>query len=397
MTTIAAQTRADWRAWTAVVTLGIGSFAIVTAELAPIGLLSQIGNDLGQAPQRVGLIVTLYAWIGAAAALVSATTMGRMPRRLLLIVLMLLLALSGTGAAVAESFGQLMAARIIGAIAHGAFWAMIGTLGAQLVPPRQVGLATSIIFGGVSAASVLGVPLANLVGAAQGWRTAFGCTAGLAFLVAGSILLTVPPIRGAENVGTQAMTKVLANGRFQRIFIATLLAITAHFMAFTYIEPFLGETTRIPSGVVPILLFAFGAAGLVANALTGALIDQQLKAVLMLSLVSASLALLVLAIGGASLTIWGTSVALIVWGGAIAAVLVGLQTWILKEAGANALPASAIYVALFNGAIGLGAMVGGAVLNSASPTALFLVAALFVALGTLAIYLLREPMSNEAA
>ena len=123
--------------------------------------------------------------------------MGRMPRRALLIALMLLLALSGVGAAVADSFGQLMAARIIGAVAHGAFWAMIGTLGAQLVPPHQVGLATSIIFGGVSAASVLGVPLANLVGAAQGWRTAFGCTAGLAFLVAGSVWLTVPPIGGA--------------------------------------------------------------------------------------------------------------------------------------------------------------------------------------------------------
>jgi len=117
----------------------------------------------------------------------------------------------------------------------------------------------------------------------------------------------------------------------------------------------------------------------------------------MLSLVSASLALLVLAIGGASLTIWEASVALVVWGGAIAAVLVGLQTWILKEAGPNALPASAIYVALFNGAIGLGAMIGGAVLNSASSAAVFLAAALFVALGTLAIHLLREPMSNEPA
>jgi len=347
---------ASWRAWVAVATLGIGSFAIVTAELAPIGLLSQIGRDFSRSPQQVGLVVTLYAWIGAAAAIVSAIATGRMPRRPLLITLMLLLALSGAGAAMAASFGQLMVARIVGAVAHGAFWAMIGTLGSQLVPPSKVGLATSIIFGGVSAASVLGVPLANFLGAAQGWRVAFGCTAALALLVAASISLTIPPIKRIESVGTQAMARVLRNSRFQRIFVATLLSITAHFMAFTYIEPFLGETARISTGRIPILLFAFGAAGLLANALTGALIDRQLKSILTLSLVSASLALLILSVGGSSLSIWGTSAALILWGGAIAAVLVGLQTWILKEAGVDALPASAIYVALFNGAIGLGAI-----------------------------------------
>ncbi|MCG8392158.1 hypothetical protein F1529_04635 [Alcanivorax sp. VBW004] len=87
----------------------------------------------------------------------------------------------------------------------------------------------------------------------------------------------------------------------------------------------------------------------------------------------------------------GTTLLLILWGGAIAAVLVGFQTWILKEAGADALPASAIYVAIFNGAIGLGAVLGSYVLTLAGLSQIFLIAAMATAMGTLAILLLTYP------
>lgn len=380
-----------WRDWVAISALGVGSFTIVTTELAPIGLLSTIGSDLGIPTMQAGLIVTLYAWIAVIAALFSAVVLSRIPRRPLLVSLMLILALSSSAAAWSETFHSLMVARVIGALAHGAFWAMIGTLGAQIVPPNRVGLATSIIFGGVSAASVLGVPLANLIGTAESWRSAFACVSGLSFAVAAVSFATLPKLPGLEGIGMAAMGRVLSNPRFLSIFAATVLTITAHFMAFTYVEPFLGAQTGMTSSAIAPLLFAFGGAGLAANILTGSLIDHGLKSVLLVALCLASGALFLLSTLADALGLLGTTLMLVLWGGAIAAVLVGFQTWILKEAGADALPASAIYVAIFNGAIGLGAVLGAFVLSLAGLAQIFLFAAAATALGTIAIVLLSAP------
>ncbi|WP_068088799.1 MFS transporter [Polycladidibacter stylochi] len=382
---------AGWRAWLAVTALGIGSFAIVTAELAPIGLLSQISADVMRPTSQVGLIVTLYAWIAAGAAIASAVWLGGLPRRPILITLMCVLAISSCLSALAENYAWLMSARIVGAFAHGAFWAMIGTLGAQLVPARQVGLATSIIFGGVSVASVLGVPLSNYIGYYSGWRTAFMIIGILSVFVAIAVRITLPKVAGSGRIGSKSLLNVLANRRLQRIFWATLFTVTAHFMAFTYVEPFLSESASMPKEMIAPLLLVFGAAGIAANVLTGALIDNQLKAILTTSLAIAFGSLLLLAIWGNALGLFGVIIALILWGGAIAAILVGLQTWVLIEAGEEALQASAVYVALFNGAIGLGAAIGGGLLGSTGLTGLFIAAAIFVCFGLAAILVLREP------
>lgn len=383
--------RASPRAWFAVTALGVGSFSIVTAELAPIGLLSPIASDLGVTTATAGLAVTLYAWIAVFAALASAVWLGAAPRRPMLVGLMLILGGSGICAGIADSFSWLMASRVLGALAHGAFWAMIGTLGAQLVPARQVGVATSIIFGGVSVASVLGVPLANFIGLESGWRAAFLAIGVLSVVVALALRLTIPNVAGSGRVGFSALGEILAIPSFQRIFVATLFAITAHFMAFTYIEPFLSDEIGMASGWIAPLLLLFGLAGVAANIVTGAFIDTRLKTVVIMALLSACISLAALALLGGSAGLVGILMALALWGGAVAAVLVGFQTWVLKQAGADALQASAIYVALFNGAIGLGAAIGSILLPYTGLTGLFLIAAVLVALALLATSPLREP------
>lgn len=309
----------------------------------------------------------------------------------MLVGLMLILGGSGICAGIADSFSWLMASRVLGALAHGAFWAMIGTLGAQLVPARQVGVATSIIFGGVSVASVLGVPLANFIGLESGWRAAFLAIGVLSIVVALALRLTIPNVAGSGRVGFGALGEILATPSFQRIFVATLFAITAHFMAFTYIEPFLSDEIGMASGWIAPLLLLFGLAGVAANILTGAFIDTRLKTVVITALLSACISLAALAFLGDSVGLVGVLIALALWGGAVAAVLVGFQTWVLKQAGADALQASAIYVALFNGAIGLGAAIGSILLPYIGLTGLFLIAALLVALALFATSPLREP------
>lgn len=385
-----------WRTWLAVTVLGVGSFAIVTTELAPIGLLSSIADDLGQSEGRVGLIVTAYAWIAAVAALISAMTLGRVPRRALLTVLMLVLALSSAVAALTSAFPALLAARVIGALAHGAFWAVIGTLGAQIAPARHVGLATSIIFGGVSAASVLGVPLASFIGDIGGWRTAFGVIAALSLATATAIALSVPRVPASAPVGRQALTAIMRDPAFLRIYGATACAITAHFAAFTYIEPFLSDVLRVSPGALTILLLSFGLAGLVGNIVTGVFVDRHLKRLVLTSLVL--MAACLFGIGQISQeTIVPIVILLLVgWGMGVAAVFVGFQTWILREAGDAALPASAIYVAVFNAAIGTGALLGSTILALTDLSGLMVVAALALAGSVIPVIALAAP-TREAA
>lgn len=383
----------SWRIWLAVVALGVSSFAIVTTELAPIGLLSPLAAEFGQTEGTAGLIVTAYAWVAALAALLSATFLGRLPRKPLLVGLMLILAVSSTIAGLGSQFSTLLGARMVGALAHGAFWAMIGSIGAQLVPARRIGLATSIIFGGVSVASVLGVPLANLLTQLDGWRTAFKVIAALSLAAACAIAWTVPRLASSASIGMDALGHVLKHRTFQRIYQATACAITAHFAAFTFVEPLLSRALSVHAGLVSTLLLVFGVAGVVGNFISGKLIDRHLKRLVLLSL--GFMALCVLALGSlpAGSAAFLVGALLFGWGASVAIMFVGFQSWILREAGQAAMPASAIYVAIFNAAIGAGALLGGIVLSMTSLNGLMVIVAVAIASSLIPVVLIKPPLS----
>ena len=373
------QATASWRNWLAVIVLGFCSFAIVTTELAPIGLLSPLANEFGQTEGMAGLIVTAYAWVAALSALLSALFLGRLPRKPLLVGLMLILTISSTIAGMSSEFSTLLVARMVGALAHGAFWAMIGSIGAQLVPPQKIGLATSIIFGGVSVASVLGVPLANVLTQLDGWRTAFNVISMLSLVATFAIAWTVPRLALSAQVRIDMLRKILRNSTFQRIYLATACAIMAHFAAFTFIEPLLSHSLHIRITLISTLLLIFGIAGVAGNLISGKYIDRYLKPLVLLSL--GLMALSVLAVGNLPADSSALLVAALLfgWGASVAIVFVGFQSWILREAGQAAIPASAIYVSIFNAAIGAGALAGAIILSVTSIKGLMAIAAIAIA------------------
>jgi predicted MFS family arabinose efflux permease len=371
--------------WLAVVTLGIGTSTIVSTEFAPMGLISAIAADLDSRPAEVGLVVTAYAWIGAVSALLSAVLPVRFPRKLMLVALMLVLAGSNGLAMIAQSFQALLAARLVGALSHGIFWAMVAAVAVQIAPSRHMGLATSIVFGGVSIASVLGLPLVNLVGEIWGWRFAFG---GLAVLGIVTALLTgvvLPPVTAAGVVGRAALTSVVRNGKLWRAYLVAIFAVTAHFGAFTFIEPYLRQIPDIAPSAISTLLLSFGAAGLAGNVVTGLLIDRLMRAVIVFALLLMCLALLGLGFLGSgflgpNLGMPAVFPLLLIWGGAIAALFVGLQAWVLRAAGTAAMPAAALYTTIFNSALGIGAMLEALILDAFGLSAVMVSAGLAVAL-----------------
>ena len=159
--------------WLAILVLAISTFIIVTTELAPVGLLTPMAKDFGVSESQIGVTVTIYAWVGAFSAILASVFLGNIAKKTLLIVLITILLASNTLSATVTTYSMLLVARVIGALAHGSFWAIIGATAVAIVPPKHIGVATSIVFGGVSAASVFGVPLSNYIGIALGWHNAF--------------------------------------------------------------------------------------------------------------------------------------------------------------------------------------------------------------------------------
>lgn len=382
------------RAWLAVVALGVSAFSIVTSELAPVGMLSALANDLHQSQAGAGLAVTAYGWVAALSALLAGAISARISRKALLIVLMLILAFSCLAATQSHTMQTFMTARMTGALAHGAFWALIGTVAVQLVPVDKLGLATSVIFAGVSAASVLGVPLSSFIADMVGWRQAFSAISLLSLAAAVALLWTLPTLAAPQPLRLRVYVGIVKNPLLLSLFGATACIISAHFAAFTYLEPLLTQTRGIPTSTISALLLMSGLSGLLGNLIAGKLIDRHIRVLIMTSLLLSAGALGMLSIrGGSALPVWFVAVLLGVWGAGMAIVFVGLQTWLLRSAGEATQPASAIYVAIFNTAIGTGALVGGLVSAKLGLSSLPLLAAVAMICGMALVWKLKSPMA----
>lgn len=373
--------------WIALIVLSLSSFAIVTTELAPIGLLSALAHDLNQSEAVTGLIVTGYGWVAAISALCSIVLLVRFPRKTVLMVMLLILAISNIIVAYSSSFNMIFSARIIGAIAHGSFWALIGAVAYSLVPKQKLGLATSIIFSGVSVASILGVPLASYLTQLSSWRLAFEFLGLLSLIICILILLCVPKIPDQAPLASGFFKRVLQHSTLNRLFILTTLIISSHFAAFTFIEPFLSQIAHLASGQITLLLLVFGLAGLVGNILAGKFMDQHLHTMILVSLVFISGSVFAFGYLGYQVTFSMAVGFLALWGVSIATIFVGLQTWVLKQAGDLAGAASAIYVAVFNASIGLGALMGSLMLQHVMLNRAFEVITIFL---IFSLYLLQK-------
>jgi len=309
--------------------------------------------------------------------------LGNVAKKRLLLTLTVILFLSNVLAATVSTYTVLLAARVLGALAHGAFWAMIGATAVSIVPTKYIGAATSIVFGGVSAASVFGVPVSNYIGIHFGWRQAFWLMAILSVVAFAGISVLIPQITSKSAIGFEALKSVLKSSALWKIYSATLLAVTAHFAAFTYIEPWLHTQHSLATSVIPAVLFVYGIAGLAGNFLTGMMIDKYLKATVSISVLLICAVLVFLGTSGSALSGTAVFTAMVIWGVAVSGIFVGFQTWVLRLAEDKTFPASAVYVSFFNTAIGIGAAAGAWMVSAISVPMLYVVAGVAIGLSVL--------------
>lgn len=347
--------------WLAVLAVALATFSVVTTEMLPVGLLTPIAHDLGTSTGNAGLLISAPALLAALFAPLVVLAAGGINRRYILCALLALLAAANAASALAPSMHWMLAARLLVGLCMGGIWAIAGGLAMRLVSAQRVGLATSIIFGGVAAASVLGVPLGAWVGELLGWRKAF---VGMALLSTAVLLLhlaVIPPLPVSASMQLRHFAQQLRNRRVQLGLGLTLLLVAGHFAAFTFVRPLLEFVSGVSAAWIGGLLLAYGIAGIGGNFLVGLVAARHASATVMAIAVGLlTTAILFLCIGDAPAV---GAVLLLLWGLAYGGVSVGLMTWMMQAAHRAVEVNSALYVGVFNIGIALGAWAGGQLLD----------------------------------
>lgn len=240
--------------WWAVSAVGLATFSVVTIELLPVGLLTPIAERLGASTGTAGLMISLPALLAALFAPLMVIAAGGIDRRRILCALLGLLLVANLASALAPGIGWLLAARVLVGFCMGGIWAIAGGLAARLVPAHRIGRATSIIFGGVAAASVLGVPLGALIGDAVGWRSAFVAMGLFSAAVMLLHLRVVPALPVSTSMRPQQFVRQLGQRDLRRGLWLTGLLVSGHFIAFTYVRPLLTSVSGVDASWIGALV-----------------------------------------------------------------------------------------------------------------------------------------------
>ncbi|MEV8324350.1 MFS transporter [Kitasatospora sp. NPDC056731] len=345
----------------ALLALAISAFGIGTTEFVIMGLLPEVAGDFSVAIPTAGLLISGYA-LGVVVGGPLLTILGtRAPRKGMLLTLMGLFVVGNLIAAVAPAFGLLMVGRIVSAFAHGAFFGIGSVVAADLVAPHKRAGAIALMFTGLTAANVLGVPMGTLLGQHFGWRSTFYVVAGLGLLGLAGIAALVPvqPRTGAARLGPE-----LAVFRTLRLWLAlamTVLGWGGIFAMFTYITPMMTELAGFAPSSVTWLLFLFGVGLFVGNLLGGWFADRALMR--SLTVILAVLAVLLFAFTFAAHSKPAAIVLIPLIGLFGFATVAPLQKRVMDQAAGAPTLASAANIAAFNLGNALAAWLGGLVIS----------------------------------
>ncbi len=383
--------------WPAVAAVGLATFGVVTTEMLPVGLLTPIAQGLQVSAGSAGLMLSAPALLAALFAPLIVVGAGSIDRRHLLAALLLALAGANVLCALAPTLPWLLAARVVVGFCIGGIWAVAGGLAPRLVAAPSVGWATAIIFGGVSVASVVGVPLGAWLGELVGWRAAFGAMAICSGLIFVLNVATLPPLPAAARGSRQGPRAQFGNRGVRLGLTVTFLLVAGHFMAYTFVRPLLQQVSGFGAAWIGVLLFGYGVAGMIANFAAGPLAGRHPgRALLAVALALSTTLLLFAALGG---TMAGGAVLLLCWGLSYGAVSVSVQSWMLRAAdGLDGIEAAtALLVSVFNLGIALGSFFGGIAVDAAGLHATLLIAgALTLAALVTSLRMQRAPAAASA-
>ncbi|WP_332118599.1 MFS transporter [Azorhizobium caulinodans] len=343
--------------------LAAGAFGIGVTEFVIMGLLLDVGADLGVSLSAAGLLISGYALGVVVGAPVLTILTARWPRKAVLLGLMAVFTLGNLACALAPDYELLMAARVLTAFAHATFFGVGSVVATGLVPANKKASAIAIMFTGLTVANILGVPFGTWLGQHYGWRSTFWAVTLVGVLAFAVIALLVPANAAKpEASNLKKDLAVLTRAPLLLGLLTTVLSWVGVFAAFTYIAPMLTKITGFAESAVSPILLVFGAGLVVGNLAGGRLADRWL-----VPTVYGSLVVLAVVLGALTFALHNAIAAVIFVGllGAVAfATVAPLQMWVLEKAqGAGQSLASSFNIAAFNLGNAIGAWLGGVVID----------------------------------
>ncbi|MBZ9760746.1 MFS transporter [Mesorhizobium sp. CA8] len=355
---------ATWHAatWFAVISLAATSFALVSAEFLPAGLLTPMARDLGISEGTAGQVVTATASVGAVTAMLSNVLIGRLNRKTVLVGLSALAVGSNLLAALAPNFWLLLLGRAGLGIALSAFWALSVAVVARLVGANATGRGMAIVTLGVSLATIAAPSVGALISDWLGWRSAMALTAGLAVIAMLLQLVSLPTLPATASNSLADVFRLTRRRGIQLGMLAILLLMTGHFAGSVYVRPFLEHVTLLATAPIALALLGFGIAAVIGNIAGGRMADANIRMAL-----AGNAALM--AFAALALVLWGVHIAVAfafvtIWGLAFGMAPVVLPTNLSRAAPDALEAAGSLMVVSFQVAITIGAVLGGYVVDT---------------------------------
>ncbi|MDD9376886.1 MFS transporter [Streptomyces sp. ZAF1911] len=349
------------RATRALAALGLSAFVVGTAEFAVIGVLDRMAESLHVSAATAGLLVTAYAvGVCLGGPLLAAMTL-RLPRRLVLVGALGGYALANAVAALWADFAVVLVVRVLAGAVHGLFVGAASAAAAGLVPAERKGRAVAVVFGGIAAANLLGVPLATFAGQVLPWQYAF---AGIAVLACAALLLTRAAVPSSVGGGGGQQALRAQFGHVAKAPVMALLAIAVlvfcgQFTAFTQLSGYLQDVVGVQGGAVGLYLLVFGAAGSAGTVLGGRLADRAAGTTVVAGTAVLVLVLTTLFLLGGRPVAVGVCVA--VWGLAGFGLAPALQLRTIRRAGPGGDLAATLGASAGNAGIAVGAAVASGI------------------------------------
>ncbi|MGA9749677.1 MAG: MFS transporter [Nocardioides sp.] len=340
--------------------LAVGGFAIGTTEFVTMGLLPEMAEGVSVSIPKAGHVISAYALGVVVGAPVIAVFGARLPRRALLVALMVAFTAANLTSALAQGYGQLFGARFLSGIPHGAYFGLASLVAASLVTPARRGRAVSRIMLGLPVATVIGVPAGTWMGQHLGWRSAYGAVAVIGVITVLLVLFLVPSRPGDREATGR---RELAAFREPQVWLTLMVGAVGFggmFAMYSYIAPIVTDVAGLPKGLVPVYLLAFGVGAFAGTWLGGRLADWSV----LRSLVASSIGM------GACLALFTLTsswfvpglVTIFLVSGIGAVLVVNLQLRLMEVAGRAQTLGAALNHASLNIGNALGAWLGGLVI-----------------------------------
>ncbi|WP_447868368.1 MFS transporter [Rahnella aceris] len=363
--------------WSGVFAMTLCVFALIASEFMPVSLLTPISADLGVSEGRVGQGIAISGLFAVLTSLSISALAGTLNRKVLLLSMTLLMAVSGAIIALAPGYLIYMVGRALIGIAIGGFWSLSAATAIRLVPAHRVPRALAIFNGGNALATVIAAPLGSYLGSVIGWRGAFFCIVPVAVIAFIWQWFSLPAMTTEKaDKGTANVFRLFANPLVTAGLTACGLFFMGQFSLFTYLRPFLETVTQVNITTLSLILLTIGVAGFIGTLVIGTFLKTAFYPTLItIPLLMAAIAGALIAFGN---SVWIVAPLLGLWGLIATAAPTGWWTWIARTLPEDAEAGGGLMVAIVQLSIAMGSTLGGFAFDHSGYQSTFLISAILL-------------------